>query len=826
MSARRLPIAAAAFAFASWTVLSAPMASAAEPDDRDAPDVSGLPPFDAGGLYLGRHEMGLYPGGKAEIPEAHRKAGERIASAIRPLDAAGNPDEKGGRIIALVLGHSNCRMYFDALGAHLAGRRAELHASFELLTPGTAAEPVCCSADGRRGSGGQQLPEIRRLEGPVWERAAQLLSRPGYSPMQVQVLFLHTTYHQWKNPGKPPGPFPETMEKMRADLAAVLEHCVKTWPNLRIAYLTPDGLRRFTGFEPHVWQEAFALKWLIGSQIEGREGTAFEDHDGKPRKLPWLAWGPYIWDGSWDRSFFTDGVHPAPKARAIFVRKYWDRLRDDPVAGHWLLKGYRPGRASGAGGSGEVKTEAFDRDPGWPGVNNRSARDLEPVTVRQDFGFSRTNRAGGGGYRSAANGADGSGEIGGTITAAGEAAWYGKVIGRKTLNDPLRASGTLACPDGAFHALLGFFNSGATNEWRTPSTIALRLNGRGDHFFAYVEYCTSRWRAGGDTTPFPSRKDPATGRTALIGFPSGGKPHRWTLAYDPRGSGGKGLVTATIDDATAACELGEGHKGDGAAFDRFGILNVVKSADSAGEIYFDDIAIGGDLDDFDEDPGWEGRNNRLTYRSTIVRPRFDFGFSPTNFAGGRASGELGGTIFRGDCRYPERMASIGDPVGPLTLEKPFRASGKVAMTRGVSDSTTLFGFFGSVDAMRRNDSQSEGIPEGVAGIHIEGPSSEGFFFYPVCRARGGNGRCADPRSCPRILPDGASHDWSFDYDPEGAGGKGRITVVLDGRRAVLDLEEGIKASGTRLDRFGIVTSWIDGNRQEVYWDDLTYTTKQ
>jgi hypothetical protein len=31
-------------------------------------------------------------------------------------------------------------------------------------------------------------------------------------------------------------------------------------------------------------------------------------------------------------TFFTDGVHPAPEARAIFVQEYWDHLKADPVA--------------------------------------------------------------------------------------------------------------------------------------------------------------------------------------------------------------------------------------------------------------------------------------------------------------------------------------------------------------------------------------------------------------------------------------------------------------------------------------------------------------
>jgi hypothetical protein len=472
-------------------------------------------------------------------------------------------------------------------------------------------------------------------------------------------------------------------------------------------------------------------------------------------------------------------------------------------------------------GEGETKTVAFDRDPGWHGVNNRSTREHPPVMVQQDFGYSLTGEAGGK-----------RGEIGGLITPAGEAAYYAKVIAPKTFSDRLSASGTFSCPDGAFHLLLGFFNAATINEWRTPNTVAIRLNGRGDHFYAYVEYCTSKWRAGGDTTPFPSTEDPKTGRKNLIGFPSGSKVYRWTLAYDPGGNDGRGLVTATIADKTALCVLEDGHKADGAVFDRFGVLTVIKSADTAGRAYFDDITVNGAKDAFDSDPTgvgaspWEGKNNQRTYPTLLVRPRFDFGYSPTAFAGGRARGELGGTVFRGDCRYPERMAAFGDALGPLTLEKPFRASGKVAMTRGVSDSTTLFGFYHSKDSLRQNESQSDGVPESVVGVHIEGPSSEGFCFYPVCRTKGGNGRHASARAAPRIYPDGKSHDWSLEYSPDAAGGKGRVTVSLDGKKIELNLDEDAKTRGTQLDRFGIVTSWIDGNSQDVYWDDVTYTVRQ
>ena len=467
---------------------------------------------------------------------------------------------------------------------------------------------------------------------------------------------------------------------------------------------------------------------------------------------------------------------------------------------------------------GATKTETFDRDPNWDHKNNRPAeRGDQPVTIRQDFGFSPTAHAGG----------KSKGELGGFVQAAAEPAWYGKVIAERTLNEPLSASGTLALADGGTNFLIGFFNAGTAKEWRTANSLAIRINGRGDHFFPYVEYCTSRWRAGADNpTPFPSVTNPQTGRSALIGVPSGRKVHRWELRYDPAGNNGAGVVTATIDGKTAVCHLDPGHKADGAVFNRFGLINVMKSADNGTEVYLDDVTVNGEAESFDKDPGWEGKSNRTSYQTHNVRPRFDFGYSATNFAGGKARGEVGGLTFRGDCRYPERMAYYADRVGPLTLDKPIHASGKVALLRGVSDSTTLFGFFNVQTAMRSNPSQNQGLPDGVVGVNIEGPSSEGFCFYPVARVAGGDGEVAPDLRSVRILPDGAVHEWKFDYDPSTAGGRGRIMVTLDGRSVHLDLEEGAKARGTTFDRFGLVTPWIDGNGQVVYFDDITFTTRQ
>src|SRR5687767_10666395 len=79
-----------------------------------------------------------------------------------------------------------------------------------------------------------------------------------------------------------------------------------------------------------------------------------------------------------------------------------------------------------------MKTQSFDRAPGWESYNNRVVPKAYP-TVVQDFGYSETNFAG-----------KLPGEMGGQVTRASEPAFYGDRIGPNTLDDKLSASGTFA----------------------------------------------------------------------------------------------------------------------------------------------------------------------------------------------------------------------------------------------------------------------------------------------------------------------------------------------------------------------------------------------
>ncbi len=462
----------------------------------------------------------------------------------------------------------------------------------------------------------------------------------------------------------------------------------------------------------------------------------------------------------------------------------------------------------------EERTEHFDADPQWDGVNHRAVVP-EPQEIVQDFGYSRTENAGG----------ENAGEIGGWTTPAAEAAYYAKAIPEATFDDRLTLSGKLNCTGGQFHVLVGFFNSESVNEWRTPSSIFLRLYGRGDVFYAYVEYCTSTWRAGGDSPEgfYTGAPDEAR-RRDMHGFPSRTELD-FSIVYDPDGNDGGGAVTINLGDKTAVCHLDVDHKQDGATFNRCGLLAIPKSYDDGGDVWLDDLIINGELETFDSDPEWESVGNRRTYLSNGVRPRFDFGYSETQFADGLASGELGGIVFRGDCRVAEKLAYYGDRLEPLSTNAPLIASGKVALRRGVSDSTTLLGFFHSEDSTAVSDSQSAGFPMNFLGVVVEGPSREGFLFYPAYHLADGYGYTHGP-GVQHILPNGDAHDWTLDYQPGSAGADGEMVITFDGQEARLAVPAEYLATPGRFDRFGLVTTWIDGNAQTIYFDDLTYTWRQ
>jgi hypothetical protein len=452
---------------------------------------------------------------------------------------------------------------------------------------------------------------------------------------------------------------------------------------------------------------------------------------------------------------------------------------------------------------------AFDTDPQWDGFRNRLLPKQLPI-VRQDFGHRMSNFAGG---RSA-------GEIGGTVHRAQRRASYAKAIHPKSFNDKLRATGRFAVTraDASSGTMIGWFNDKKSHDWRTPQSLAMRIDGNGGKYWLFYEYGTGEYGTGGggafegdryQTTPTPP-------------FRADGTVHEWSLEYDPNETDGRGSVTFRVDDRVYRVPLGEGHKQQGATFDRFGIWNV-QVAGEALDVYFDDLQIDGEKENFDADPTWAADGNPIEYQQRMMRPFHDIGYSPTSHAGGRR-GEIGGILFR-----DERPMYYADRVGPFSLDDEFAASGRIVLMSAAADSGMRLGFFGHESKRNKATPDYHEPQTDFVGIMIEGPSRVGHYFRASYATSKGHGDApmneGQPNERPVIRPDGRVHDWSLHYDPTGASSRGRITVTFDNTTHHLDLRESERRENARFDRFGLFNIQAGGHHVEAYLDDVRYTKK-
>ena len=278
-------------------------------------DSTGMVPLpDLGkGTYKGE-TGGLYPGGENTPPAAHLKAGLAAAAKIAPID---------GKIVLLSLGMSNTTMEFSAFQ--------------KLAAQETALNPNLVIVDGAQG--GQTAAVTANPNANYWKVNEERLSKAGVSAKQVQAVWFKQA-----NAG-PTRDFPAEAKKLEEDIVKSLHNLHDKFPNIKIVYFSN---RIYAGFaasplnpEPHSYETAFAVKWAIARQIGG-------DADLSYGKMPWLAWGPYLWadglKGSKDGLTYTrddlgpDGTHPSEAGRMKVAKQLLDFLKTDPTAKPWFLK--------------------------------------------------------------------------------------------------------------------------------------------------------------------------------------------------------------------------------------------------------------------------------------------------------------------------------------------------------------------------------------------------------------------------------------------------------------------------------------------------------
>ena len=275
---------------------------------------------------------GLYGGGKNEPPAGQRKAALGQIARIEPLDAQGKPSG-GGKIVLLSMGMSNTTQEFTEFK--------------KLADRDEARNPKVVIVDGALGGADAEAWVAEGMRERVWENVQKRLEAAGVTPEQVQVVWMKQAL---KGPARL-GAFPRHAEVLRDDMVTGLNMAKERFPNLRIAYLSS---RIYAGYastplnpEPYAYEGAFAVRWVIQSQMKGDAKLNWDETKGKVR-APVVLWGPYLWaDGTngrksdklvWNaEDFGPDGTHPSMSGRTKVAQLLLKFLKTDELAKGWFV---------------------------------------------------------------------------------------------------------------------------------------------------------------------------------------------------------------------------------------------------------------------------------------------------------------------------------------------------------------------------------------------------------------------------------------------------------------------------------------------------------
>lgn len=291
-------------------------------------DSTGMIPLNdlGNGMYKGQHG-GLYWGGQNTMPDAHRKAGMEIARSMRPLDGAGKPSPEG-KFGLLSIGMSNTTMEYQTFMKRAAEEKG--------------LNPRLALVDGAQN--GQSAVETSDPKSDYWKVVDQRIAAAGMTRNQIQAAWLLQVVVS------PRRVFPIDTERLRSLIVDTIRVARERLPNLKIVYLSS---RIYAGYalvpqnpEPHSYESAFAVRWIVEDQIFGYSEYNFDPAKGRVR-FPYVAWGPYMWadgvkgrkDGlKWLREDFgNDGMHPSNSGREKVARLLMSFLKSEPTAMPWFL---------------------------------------------------------------------------------------------------------------------------------------------------------------------------------------------------------------------------------------------------------------------------------------------------------------------------------------------------------------------------------------------------------------------------------------------------------------------------------------------------------
>lgn len=292
-------------------------------------------------LYLGQYQGGLYPGGLNQPPLTHHDEAIAAAAQVVPRNAAGAP-APNGRIVLLSLGMSNCTQEF--CGGNFPSCQPFSFIGQAAADPGVNHATLSI-VDGA--AGGQTPPTWDSPTDANYDRVRDTRLTPaGLTEAQVQAIWIKEANSTPSVSLPSPGADAFTLE---SGLGAVVRAAKVRYPNLRLVFLSS---RIYAGYassalnpEPYAYESGFAVKWLIGAQINQRAGGAIDPVAGdlSDAVAPVLLWGPYLWadgltprsDGlTWACADFNpgDGTHPATGARTKVATQLLAHLLASPYA--------------------------------------------------------------------------------------------------------------------------------------------------------------------------------------------------------------------------------------------------------------------------------------------------------------------------------------------------------------------------------------------------------------------------------------------------------------------------------------------------------------